>query len=78
MLPLNHDVLMDFALAGNPILAPTWTALGAGDQAQCVLTIPNEAWLVGLTSHVAGVTIDPAWHHTIKAWSAPVAVTIVP
>ena len=78
VLPLNHDVLMDFALAGNPILAPTWTTLAANDVAQCVLTVPNEAWLVGLTSHVAGITIDPAWHHTIKSWSQPVAVTIVP
>ncbi|MBM3972787.1 MAG: hypothetical protein FJ301_01625 [Planctomycetes bacterium] len=78
VLPLNHDFLFDLALAGNPILAPTWTTLGSNDIAQCVLTIPNEPWLVGLTTHVAGITIDPAWHYTIKAWSQPVAVTIVP
>ena len=77
-LPLNADFLLELALAGNPILAPTWTTLGPGDQAQCALTIPNETWLIGVTSYVAGITIDPAWQHTIKCWSPPVGVTIAP
>jgi hypothetical protein len=77
-LPLNADFLLELALTGNPFLAPTWTTLGPGDQAQCTLTIPNETWLIGVTSYVAGITLDPAWQHTIKCWSQPVAVTIVP
>jgi len=31
-----------------------------------------------VTSYVAGITIDPAWQHTIKCWSPPVGVTIAP
>jgi hypothetical protein len=78
VLPLNHDLLMDFALSGNPVLAPTWTVLDGAAQAQSVLLVPNLPWLVGLTSHVAGITIDPAYHYTIKTWSQPIATTIVP
>jgi hypothetical protein len=78
VLPLNHDLLMDFALSGNPILAPTWTALDGAAQAQAVMAIPNLPWLVGITSYVAGITIDPAYQFTIKTWSPPLAVTIVP
>jgi hypothetical protein len=63
---------------GNPILAPTWTVLDGAAQAQSVLVVPNLPWLVGITSHVAGITIDPAYQFTIKTWSPPVAVTIVP
>lgn len=78
VLPLNHDLLMDFALAGNPVLAPTWTTLNGSAQAQSVLLIPNETWLIGITSYVAGITIDPAYQFTIKSWSQPVGVTIIP
>jgi hypothetical protein len=78
VLPLDHDLLMDFALSGNPVLAPTWTTLDAAAQAQSVMLIPNLAWLVGITSFVAGITIDPGYQFTIKTWSQPIAVTIIP
>lgn len=78
VLPLNHDFLFDAALAGNPVLAPTWTALDTASEVQCVLWIPADPGLVGITSHVAGITVDPAFQHFIKCWSTPVAVTIVP
>ncbi len=78
VLPLNHDFLLDLALSGNPILAPTWTTLNASAQAQSTLLIPNETWLVGFTTWFAGITIDPAYQFTIKSWSAPVGVTIIP
>ncbi|MEY4674740.1 MAG: hypothetical protein RL148_2524 [Planctomycetota bacterium] len=78
VLPLNHDFLLDAALAGNPVLAPTWTALDASAQAQCTLAVPNDVSLVGLTTYVAGITIDVAYQYAIKSWSQPVAVTVVP
>jgi hypothetical protein len=78
VLPLNHDVLMDWALGGNPFLAPTWATLDGNAQAQAFLAIPQLPWLVGFTTFVAGITIDPAYHFTIKTWSQPVASTIVP
>jgi hypothetical protein len=78
VLPLNHDFLMDLALGGNPVLSPTWTTLNAAAQAQSVFLIPNEAWLVGITSFVAGITIDPGYQFTIKTWSQPLGVTIIP
>lgn len=78
VLPLNHDFLMDLALSGNPILAPTWPVLDAAGQAQSVLLIPNQTWLIGFTTWVAGITVDPAYQFTIKTWSQPVGVTIVP
>ena len=78
VLPLNHDLLFDFALGGNPVLSPTWVTLNGAAQAQSVLLVPNEAWLVGLTSYVAGITVDPAYQLSIKTWSPPASVTIVP
>ena len=78
VLPLNHDFLFDAALVGNPVLAPTWNVLDAASEAQCVLSIPADPWLVGIRSHVAGITVDPAFQHFIKCWSTPVAVTILP
>ncbi|MFY9345924.1 MAG: M14 family zinc carboxypeptidase [Planctomycetota bacterium] len=77
-LPLNHDFLMDMALSGNPFLSPTWVTLNGSAQAQSVLLIPNETWLIGFTTYVAGITIDPAYQYTIKTWSAPLATTIIP
>jgi hypothetical protein len=78
VIPLNNDPFFEAAWGGNPFLAPTWVTLGATDSAQAILTIPNETWLIGITTHVAGITFDPAWHYTIKTWSQPVAVTILP
>jgi Zinc carboxypeptidase len=78
VLPLNNDFLFQNAWIGNPFLAPTWGVLGGSEQAQAVLTLPNEAWLVGITTYVGGITFDPAWHYGIKSWSPPVGVTIVP
>ena len=78
VIPLNHDLLFDLALSGNPVLAPTWTVLDAAAQAQCVMQIPNQAWLIGITTYVAGITVDPAYQYTIKTWSQPVVATIIP
>jgi len=78
VLPLNGDFLFEAAWYGNPILSPTWVTLNGASQAQAVLTIPNEPWIVGLTSHVAGITWDPAYHFGIKTWSLPIAVTPIP
>ncbi|MBL8753589.1 MAG: hypothetical protein JNK15_09830 [Planctomycetes bacterium] len=78
VLPLNHDFLFDLALSGNPVLSPTWVTLDGAGQSQSVLLVPNEAWLVGITSYVAGITVDPAYQYSIKTWSAPVGLTIVP
>ncbi len=78
VIPLNHDLLFDLALAGNPFLSPTWTNLNGAAQAQSVLTIPPETWLIGFTTYVGGITIDPAYQYTIKTWSQPVGLTFVP
>ncbi len=78
VIPLNHDFLFDWALSGNPVLSPTWVTLNGAAQAQSVMLIPNEAWLIGFTTWVAGITIDPAFQYTIKTWSQPVAVPILP
>jgi hypothetical protein len=78
VLPLNNDFLLENAWIGNPFLAPTWVTLGGSEQAQAVLTLPNENWLIGITSYVAGITFDPAYQYGIKSWSQPVGVTIVP
>ncbi len=78
VLPLNGDFLFEAAWFGNPILAPTWVALNANAQAQSVLTIPNEPLLVGITTFVAGITFDPAYHYGIRTWSQPIAVTPIP
>jgi hypothetical protein len=47
-------------------------------QAQSVFLVPNLSWLVGVTTWVAGITVDPSYQTTIKSWSAPLSVTIVP
>lgn len=78
VIPLNHDLLFDLALAGSPFLAPTWTSLDGAAHAQSIMTIPPETWLIGFSTYVAGITIDPAYQFTIKTWSAPVLVTFVP
>lgn len=78
VIPLNHDLLFDLALGGNVVLSPTWVALDAAAQAQSTMTIPNETWLIGITSYVAGITVDPAYQYTIKTWSQPTSVTIAP
>lgn len=77
-LPLNGDFLFEAAWFGNPVLAPSWHTLDAQGQAHAVLSIPNEPLLVGLTTHVAGITFDPGYHHGVRTWSAPVAVTPIP
>lgn len=78
VLPLNGDFLFEAAWFGNPMLAPSWVTLNGAGQAQAVLTIPNEPLLVGLTSHVAGITWDAAYHFGIKTWSLPLAITPIP
>lgn len=78
VIPLNHDVLFDAALVGNPFLSPTWVTLNGAAQAQSTLLIPNFAWLVGLPMNVAGITVDPAYQASIKTWSQPVFVPIIP
>lgn len=78
VLPLTPDFLFDAAVAGNPVLAPTWTALDGQDRATATLAIPNDPLVLGLTSYVAGITIDPAYSLGVKTWSAPVAVTPLP
>jgi hypothetical protein len=78
VLPLNHDFLFDLALTGNPVLSPTAVVLDGVGQAQSVFLVPNLSWLVGVTTWVAGITVDPAFQTTIKSWSAPLSVTIVP
>ncbi|MCA8976408.1 MAG: hypothetical protein KDC98_16940 [Planctomycetes bacterium] len=78
IIPLNPDFLFTAAVSGNSFLAPTWTALNSSSQATSVLTIPNQAWLVGFTTYVAGITFDPAYHYGVKTWSNPIAVTPIP
>lgn len=78
VLPLNGDFLFEAAWYGNSILTPTWVTLDGASQAVSVMTIPNQPWIVGLTSHIAGITWDSAYHYGIKTWSAPVAVTPIP
>jgi hypothetical protein len=77
-VPLNHDLLFDLALTGNPVLAPTWVTLDAAAQATSVFLVPTLPWLVGFTTWQAGITADPAYQTGIKTWSQPIAVTIVP
>ncbi len=78
VVPLNNDPFFQAAWIGNPFLSPTFGTLNGADQAQCVLIVPNAAWLVGLTTWVGGLTLDPAWLGGVKTWSQPVPVTIVP
>jgi len=78
VLPLNGDFLFEAAWFGNPILSPTWVTLDVAHQGQSVLAIPNAPWVVGLTSHFAGITFDAAYHYGIKTWSLPLAVTPIP
>jgi hypothetical protein len=70
VLPLNGDFLFEAAFYGNPILSPTWQLLDANATAQAVLQVPNAPWVVGLTSYVAGMTWNPAYHFGIATWSA--------
>lgn len=67
-LPLNGDFLFEAAWYGNSILTPTWVTLDGASQAVSVMTIPNQPWIVGLTSHIAGITWDSAYHYGIKTW----------
>lgn len=78
VLPLNNDFLFQNAWIGNPFLAPTWVTLDGSGAAQAVFSIPNLSWVVGLTTYVAGITFDLAFQYTIKTWSQPVGVTILP
>lgn len=78
VLPLNNDFLFQNAWIGNPFLAPTWVTLDGSGQAQSVFAIPNLSWVIGITSYVGGITFDPAYQYSIKTWSAPVGVTIIP
>jgi hypothetical protein len=74
-LPLNPDFLLEAALSGNPFLTPTWGMLNGAGQGQSALHIPNQTWVIGLTTWIAGVTVDPAYNFTIKKFSQPVSVT---
>jgi hypothetical protein len=78
VIPLNPDFLMQAAMAGNPILAPTWGTLDGAGQAQCFLAIPNDPIVVGFTTWFAGITWDPAYTWGVKKWSAPISVTPLP
>lgn len=78
VLPLNDDFLLQAAMRGNPVLAPTWSVLDGADQAQCVLTLPNDPIVIGLTTWVAGITTDAAYSRFIKSWSQPLSVTPLP
>ncbi|MCR9243932.1 MAG: M14 family zinc carboxypeptidase [bacterium] len=78
VIPLNPDFLFNAALSGNSFLTPTWVGLDASGQSQSTLSIPNQAWLIGFTSHVAGITFDPAYHFGVKTWSNAIAVTPIP
>lgn len=78
VIPLNGDFLMEAAMRGNPILAPTWGTLDAGGTAQAFLTIPGEPALAGLTTYVAGITWEPGYTFGVKKWSAPVPITVQP
>ena len=78
VIPLNNDPFFQAAWVGTPFLAPTFSLLDSADQAQATLLIPNLPWLVGLTTHFGGLTLDPAWHASVKTWSQPVSVTIIP
>jgi hypothetical protein len=78
VIPLNHDALFDAALSGNPFLTPTVVTLNPAAQAQSTLLVPNFAWLIGLPMYIGGITIDPAYQASIKTWSQPVFVPIIP
>lgn len=76
-LPLNPDFLLEAALYGNPFLTPTWGVLNGAGQGQSALHIPNQPWVVGLTTWVGGVTVAAGYTATIKKFSQPVSVTPV-
>ncbi|MFO1076663.1 MAG: M14 family zinc carboxypeptidase [Planctomycetota bacterium] len=78
VIPLNGDFLFTAALSGNSFLQPTWIALDAAGAGQSTLSIPNLPWLVGFTTHFAGITFDPAYQHGVKTWSSAIAVTPIP
>ncbi|HEX5053017.1 MAG TPA: M14 family zinc carboxypeptidase [Planctomycetota bacterium] len=78
VIPINNDFLFQNAWIGNPFLSPTWVTLSGADQGQAVLIIPNESWLIGLTTYVNGITFDPLYQTGIKTWSQAVGVTIIP
>ena len=78
VIPLNPDFLFSAAVSGNTFLAPTWVALNGAGQQTSVLSIPNQPWLVGFTSHIAGITFDSAYQFGIKTWSQPISVTPIP
>ncbi len=78
VLPLNADFLLQAALNGNPFLSPTWVILDGNGQAQSSLNIPNQPWVVGLTTWIGGITSDPSYSRQIKKFSQPVSVTPVP
>lgn len=77
-IQLNPDFLFSAAVSGNTFLAPTWVALNGAGQQTSVLSIPNQPWLVGFTSHFAGITFDSAYQFGIKTWSPPISVTPIP
>jgi hypothetical protein len=78
VIPLNNDPFFQAAWVGNPFLSPTWDTLNGADQMQSVLIVPNQAWLVGLTTWFGGLTFDSAWQSGVKTWSQPVSVTVIP
>ena len=77
-IPLNFDFLMQAALSGNPVLAPTFGFLDGNAQLTSWLTLPNDPFVVGLTTYCAGITSDPSYSAALQKWSAPIAITPLP
>ena len=70
--------IMQAALGGNPILAPTFATLDANAQMTSFLALPNDPFVIGLTTYMAGITSDPSFSRLIAKWSAPVSVSTSP
>ncbi|MCA8948419.1 MAG: hypothetical protein KDE27_02890 [Planctomycetes bacterium] len=78
VIPLNPDFLFTAAVSGNAFFTPTWVALDAAGQANSTLMIPNQTWLIGFTTYMAGITFDPGYQYGIKTWSSAISVTPIP
>jgi hypothetical protein len=77
-IPLNFDFLMQAALSGNPVLSPTLAVLDASAQLTSHLALPNDPFVIGLTSYCAGITSDASYTGALQKWSAPVSITPQP
>ncbi|MCY2955719.1 MAG: M14 family zinc carboxypeptidase [Planctomycetota bacterium] len=77
-IPLNFDFLMQSSLAGNPVLAPTFGILDGSARMVSFFALPNDAFVIGLTTYCAGITSDPTYSHLIQKWSPAVSITPLP